>query len=524
MKRILLTGLIALSLIGIQAQERIMVITDPHVLAPSLVEPGSAFDEMMTGQRKMIDLSASVWQALIDTAMLYKPELVLIPGDLTKDGELESHTLVAGSLQKLREAGINVLVIPGNHDIGGKAYSYIGDETFPTETLANENWESTYPWVYEQAIAKDEDSHSYAAEPFAGVTMLAIDGAKNDAGVGNLSDKTLAFVLAQADSAVAKGNMIVAMAHWQILEHFDQQGTLESACRFKNADDLRDSLMAHGVHLVLTGHFHVNGITTYRTPGAEKVDSLVEITTGSPITYPCPYRWLMLSENRADVQVETAFVESLPEQDNMHQYSREWMSEHATNMIPQLSLRAWHKIENNMDLVAEMFGDNIAAMLQECIPATDSAKIAMVQKHFGSTVVELYLLHSDGNEPEYPEGDSLAQALYDGMESMMHEMTDAKMDNMIYRNVQKLLIAAAKDLAQEPVQSLVEDKTQWKQKEDADRTDDLHLTLTVNKPRGDQAIENTGSPEVSTYKFIQEGKLYIRRGEQLFDSYGRQVR
>ena len=170
-----------------------------------------------------------------------------------------------------------------------------------------------------------------------------------------------------------------------------------------------------------------------------------------------------------------------------------------------------------------MFGDNIAAMLQECIPTTDSAKIALVQKHFGSTVVELYLLHSDGNEPEYPEGDSLAQALYDGMESMMHEMTDPKMDNMIYRGFQKLLIAAAKEMAQEPVQSLVEDKTQWKQKEDADRTDDLHLTLTVNNPRGDQAIENTESPEVSTYKFIQEGKLYIRRGEQIFDSYGRQV-
>ena len=60
MKRILLIGLIALSLIGIQAQERIMVITEPNVLAPSLVEPCSAFDEMMTGQRKMIDLSASV--------------------------------------------------------------------------------------------------------------------------------------------------------------------------------------------------------------------------------------------------------------------------------------------------------------------------------------------------------------------------------------------------------------------------------------------------------------------------------
>ena len=72
MKRILLIGFIALCWVGMQAQERIMVITDPHVLAPSLVEPGTAFDEMMTGQRKMIDLSAPVWEALMDTALLYK--------------------------------------------------------------------------------------------------------------------------------------------------------------------------------------------------------------------------------------------------------------------------------------------------------------------------------------------------------------------------------------------------------------------------------------------------------------------
>ena len=102
MNRIPLIGLIALCWVGMQAQERIMVITDPHVLAPSLVEPGTAFDEMMTGQRKMIDLSAPVWEALMDTALLYKPELVLIPGDLTKDGELESHALVAASLKTLR--------------------------------------------------------------------------------------------------------------------------------------------------------------------------------------------------------------------------------------------------------------------------------------------------------------------------------------------------------------------------------------------------------------------------------------
>ena len=102
------------------AQERVMLITDPHVLASSLVEQGTAMDEMMAGQRKMLDMSEEVFVALIDTALAHKPALVLIPGDLTKDGEMASHNVVVEQLERLRAAGINVLLIPGNHDIGGK--------------------------------------------------------------------------------------------------------------------------------------------------------------------------------------------------------------------------------------------------------------------------------------------------------------------------------------------------------------------------------------------------------------------
>ena len=47
----------------------------------------------MTKQRKMLDLSEPIWYALMDTAMKYRPDLLLIPGDLTRDGEPEAHAV-----------------------------------------------------------------------------------------------------------------------------------------------------------------------------------------------------------------------------------------------------------------------------------------------------------------------------------------------------------------------------------------------------------------------------------------------
>ena len=101
-----------------------MVIADPHVIPASLLQPGTAADEMLSSVRKMLDLSESAFTALIDTALAYTPDLVLIPGDLTKDGEKASHEWMAEQLARLTSAGIPVLVIPGNHDISNpSAYS-----------------------------------------------------------------------------------------------------------------------------------------------------------------------------------------------------------------------------------------------------------------------------------------------------------------------------------------------------------------------------------------------------------------
>lgn len=500
------------------AQEKIMVIADPHVLAQSLVEPGEAMDNMMASQRKMIDLSEPAWTALMDTALKYQPDLVLIPGDLTKDSEKASHEVVVSALKNLHNHGIRTLVIPGNHDIGGKAYAYKGAERTETENLKDSEWEKQYDWVYEQAVATDNGSHSYAAEPLPGLTVLGIDGSHDNAGTGSLSKETLDWLLSQADAAKKKGNAVLAMCHWQILEHFDMQGRLESACRLKDADAIRDSLMHHGVHLLLTGHFHVNSISMFKDTTGLTSDSIVEISTGSPVTYPCPYRWLTLSPDRSTVSVATDYLTALEGQPELNVYSREWMKVHTANMVPELTLRAWNRAENSMDKITGFLGDpKLVEQLMTIMPQTDEEKIALTEKYFSSTVVELYLVHSDANEYLNPKADSLAQEMYKGMEGMIDEILSVNF--LLKLSMQKMLTAIALEVAHEPVQSLVEDVTLWNTAH-ANRTDDLSAVFRVSEPRTNSGAEPVGDETPSARTILRNGQILIERNGTLYTMQG----
>ena len=507
MKKIFSFLLIAfgsLQLSFLHAQERIMVIADPHVMPLSLIGNYDNFDEYMAGQRKMLQLSEPAWLALMDTAMKYRPDLVLIPGDLTKDGEPEAHAMVTNSLNALQEAGIPSLVIPGNHD------------------MPDGGWETLYASTYDHVL-KDPGSRSFAAEPLRGLTVLGIDGTQEGPNSGKITKSTLAWILTRADSAAAKGNMIIAMTHWQILEHFDMQGTMESSCRMNNADALRDSLMHHGVRLALTGHFHVNGITTFRDTTGLTNDSLVEISTGSPITYPCPYRWLTISEDRSTVEVSTEDLLALPQEPDLLTYSREWMREHTANLIPVVTLRAWSKVDANWEKIeAKMTAAGLGSywpMIEAQLPQTDEEKVDLVQRHLGATIVELYLLHSEANEPENPNAQVLVEQLNAGIDDMVDEVLGVY--TIILGNIVKPM---AKMMMQEPLQSLVEDVTNWSSALYSNRTDDLAPTLVINDPQPviPDALDTLQDP-TDTRKLLRNGQLLILRNGQTYTITGQRL-
>jgi 3',5'-cyclic AMP phosphodiesterase CpdA len=121
MKQIIITVCMMLLTMSISAKtlvvadKKIVVLSDPHVMAPELlVSEGEAWTNYLSGQRKMVDYS----QALFDEMVAkikdeIKPNLVLITGDLTKDGEQLSHTYVISNHDHIRkaliDAGIKVI-------------------------------------------------------------------------------------------------------------------------------------------------------------------------------------------------------------------------------------------------------------------------------------------------------------------------------------------------------------------------------------------------------------------------------
>ena len=465
------------------AQERIMVISDPHVIPQTEIDKQANFDTYMDTQRKMLQLSEPIWHALLDTALKYKPDLVLIPGDLTKDGEEASHDTVSAGIHRLEAAGIPVLVIPGNHDIPG------------------ENWETLYSGTFQDAV-KDPGSHSFAKEALPGITVLGIDGSDGKASIGKLSQATLDWIKAQADAAKAKGNTVIAMTHWQILEHFDGLASLEPASRFEKPDELRNLLMHNGVHLVLTGHFHVSGITTFRDTTGLTQDSLIEITTGSPITYPCPYRWMTLAKDRKSIDVSTEYINSLPGIDeDFRTFSRDWMKVHTSNLVPSLARRFWKKIFDNWDdaEMAKIIG-SMAAIVKEALPQTEEDQVRITEQYMSEPAINLYLFYSEASEANHPkEGKKLAKAMRQGMIDMLTELLGFDfLAEDLYDNV----IGAEVEV---PVQSLIQDKTLLETAH-ADVTDDLELVLGQQETSILYVVNELGWERVFAYILYKEGE------------------
>ena len=129
--------IIHFSLLTAVAKTKIMVISDPHVMGPGLlISEGEAWYNAVKFDRKLNEYSRMIFDEVIATAMREKPDLFLISGDLTKDGELLSHQYVVKKLTELKDAGIKALVIPGNHDMGTLNHSIMMIQRFTTQRLS----------------------------------------------------------------------------------------------------------------------------------------------------------------------------------------------------------------------------------------------------------------------------------------------------------------------------------------------------------------------------------------------------
>jgi len=275
---------------------KLMVFSDPHYYDPSLGTTGAAFDSYVAHDRKLVAESDAVLRALVSAVNAENPDVVLIPGDLTKDGEQTSHGLVANYLGQMKRQGRRIFVVPGNHDIqNAGAASYSGDATTPVPSIAPADFSTIYQdFGFGDAISRDPDSLSYVAELVPGLWLLALDSCiygpnLGDSQVaGRLRDTTQTWIKARLDEAKASQIRVIGMMHHGVIEHFANQAVVFPEYLVNDRDVVAGVFSDGGMGAVFTGHFHANDITQGTPSGSSQ--SLFDIETGSAVTYPCPYR------------------------------------------------------------------------------------------------------------------------------------------------------------------------------------------------------------------------------------------
>jgi 3',5'-cyclic AMP phosphodiesterase CpdA len=297
---------------------RIGHITDLHYMAPELlVVKGSAFDNYVMKDRKLLQESPAILEAAVQNLLKEKVDIVLISGDLTKDGELESHQGVVRTLQPLLDQGVKVLVVPGNHDINNPfAVRFLGDSTSAVQTVTAEDFSRIYgKFGFDSAISRDANSLSYVSEPVEGLRVLCLDGVKyyynsfksKGASVdtrvtrGILKPETMEWIRVEIAKAKAENKQLIGMIHHGVVEHFDYESVYAAPYLLDNYVELQRMLMKAGVRVVFTGHFHASDIA--------RVDDrlgnhLYDVETGSIVTYPCPYRVMQLSGSNLSIQTK----------------------------------------------------------------------------------------------------------------------------------------------------------------------------------------------------------------------------
>ena len=172
-----LSALLALETTARSAHDRIVIFSDPHLLAPELALPGKAIERADAADSKMMAMSDDIMSTITDSIISIAPSIVLIPGDLTYNGERGSHERMVKYLDRMAAHGIQPLVIPGNHDCNNPyATKYDGDKAMPAATVTRNEFAQIYhDYGYGDKTKRDPASLSYCCEPVKGLVIIGID-------------------------------------------------------------------------------------------------------------------------------------------------------------------------------------------------------------------------------------------------------------------------------------------------------------------------------------------------------------
>lgn len=348
------------------------ILSDIHILARSLMANNKEFNMAIKYDRKFLVEGEGLLKRALELASLNDSKYIIIPGDLTKDGEKKSHLEVMEILKSwtYENPQRKIFLIPGNHDINNKqAFDY--KNLKKTDGIEPREFFEIYDFLYKDKVLEfyknsnifrshldfinkkfnRDFKYSYYCQGYGSylaridnnlenknsLTLLFIDtsiyscdyeqnhkdGKTNV--VGALDKNIMKWAIEKIDEAKARKDMIFLISHHALIPNFRDQRLVLGPFIIKNwnekyiDDDPRindklpiEVLADMGVKFLFTGHLHENGTAKYKSVLGNEI---FNIQTGSTVTYPLPIRHINILDdieefNGFSVDLKTQLIKS----------------------------------------------------------------------------------------------------------------------------------------------------------------------------------------------------------------------
>lgn len=298
---LLFTAIAATTLVGCSKPELTIVhVSDMHYFSPLLIENEDFMWKVaMESDGKDTVQSALIAQAFVDDMIKLKPDVVVITGDLTLNGEEASHEKLRDLLGKLKDIGIEVYVMTGNHDVNMTAYRYTNDGVEEVPSFGSQRFEDHWwDFGYGDALSQDKWSNSYISELNERTWLLAVDS--NTGSKGTIRKSTLDWMDENLAKAKQEGIRVISATHQNLFVHNEN---FVWGHQLNNAAALIELYEKYGVEVNLSGHLHVQTIV--------ESNGIADIAVSALVDTPLQYGILTVSGDKLSYRTREISNEAL---------------------------------------------------------------------------------------------------------------------------------------------------------------------------------------------------------------------
>ena len=291
-----------------QEELKIIVASDLHYYPKSYYENYPSYQQLFfNGDGQMVHVSNQIINNFVSEIILQEPNLVLLSGDLTYNGEKLGHQELAKVLQSLRDHDIEVAVINGNHDVNNRIAGSFDETGYHVvdSVTADEFKEIYHDFGYANATSLDSDSLSYRLNLNEHYDLLMIDSCDMDRYrlESGISESTMSWMEEQLKDITTNNKEALVVMHHNLGIHCE---LLYKGYVLENHEEVVNLFNEYHVPLVFSGHTHVQH--------SMDVNGTYEITSGALIVAPVQYGVLSLSPEKIDYHTQE--VESVEGDDD----------------------------------------------------------------------------------------------------------------------------------------------------------------------------------------------------------------